>query len=237
MLKESDSEEEVETDAKSSRSRKESRRSKKSSNQAWLQENADETPLDLLDPMAIKSVLASRPNDGKKKEKKEKNGGFKTSADGKLVIDIDDEDDSSDQDDMKSKASRKSRKGKNHDELDEMMDTLSLTRKSTKSANSAKLKQKRRLDDDSDDEAADTKSKFSYKSGGTGIHRNLSKKTVDYGAEYKAKVGFFKLINKESFCGYFLSFFFKKSTGDVKIKNRPDPYAYIPFNPEKLNKR
>ena len=209
MLKESDSEEEeAETDAKSSRSRKESRRSKKSSNQAWLQENADETPLDLLDPMAIKSVLASRPNDGKKKEKKkEKNGGFKTSADGKLVIDMDDEDDSSDQDDMKSKASKKSsRKGRKHDELDEMMDTLSLSRKST---NSAKPKQKRRLDDDSDDDAVDTKSKFSYKSGGTGIHRNLSKKTVDYGAEYKAKVRIFRLRERKDFLSNF-RFFLKE---------------------------
>lgn len=155
----------------------------------WLQEQDEETPLDLLDPMAIKSVLATKPLTKEQQEKrklkelnaKSKNRGFKLSSDGKLLIDDSDEDD----DDVKSKLSRKSNKNKDGGDIEDMMDTLSIGRKST-----ASKKKRSRDDDDSDNEDnVDAKSKFSYKSGGTGIHRNLSaKKSVDYGAEYRAKV-------------------------------------------------
>lgn len=53
-----------------------------------------------------------------------------------------------------------------------------------------------------------------YQAGGSGIHRPMAKKTVP-GAEYKAK----------------------KAKGDVKKKGRHDPYAYIPLNRTKLNRR
>ncbi|XP_069877429.1 RRP12-like protein [Dipodomys merriami] len=53
-----------------------------------------------------------------------------------------------------------------------------------------------------------------YQAGGTGIHRPMAKKTTP-GAEYKAK----------------------KAKGDVKKKGRLDPYAYIPLNRTKLNRR
>ncbi|XP_048959450.1 RRP12-like protein isoform X2 [Canis lupus dingo] len=53
-----------------------------------------------------------------------------------------------------------------------------------------------------------------YQAGGSGIHRPVAKKTTP-GAEYKAK----------------------KAKGDVKKKGRPDPYAYIPLNRTKLNRR
>ncbi|XP_055280941.1 RRP12-like protein [Moschus berezovskii] len=53
-----------------------------------------------------------------------------------------------------------------------------------------------------------------YQAGGSGIHRPAAKKTIP-GAEYKAK----------------------KAKGDVKKKGRLDPYAYIPLNRTKLNRR
>ncbi|KAM5271620.1 RRP12-like protein isoform 2-T2 [Ctenodactylus gundi] len=53
-----------------------------------------------------------------------------------------------------------------------------------------------------------------YQAGGSGIHRPLAKKAVP-GAEYKAK----------------------KAKGDMKKKGRLDPYAYIPLNRTKLNRR
>lgn len=53
-----------------------------------------------------------------------------------------------------------------------------------------------------------------YQAGGSGIHRPVAKKTTP-GAEYKAK----------------------KAKGDVKKKGRLDPYAYIPLNRTKLNRR
>ncbi|XP_058399637.1 RRP12-like protein isoform X2 [Diceros bicornis minor] len=53
-----------------------------------------------------------------------------------------------------------------------------------------------------------------YQAGGSGIHRPVPKKATP-GAEYKAK----------------------KAKGDVKKKGRLDPYAYIPLNRTKLNRR
>ena len=59
-----------------------------------------------------------------------------------------------------------------------------------------------------------------YQAGGSGIHRSLTanqngQKFPDYGAEYRAK----------------------KGKGDIKRKNKPDPYAYVPLKKESLNKR
>ena len=59
-----------------------------------------------------------------------------------------------------------------------------------------------------------------YQTGGSGIHRPLNgnqnaKKFPDYGAEYRAK----------------------KGKGDIKRKDKPDPYAYVPLTKESLNKR
>jgi len=61
-----------------------------------------------------------------------------------------------------------------------------------------------------------------YQPGGGGIHRKLddsedlkTKKQKQYGEEYKAK----------------------KARGDIKLKGKPDPYAYVPLDRQKLNKR
>jgi hypothetical protein len=197
-LKDSDSEDEAQDDSKTIKTNKTNKkgerksRSKKNSNDfAWLQENEDEDPLDLLDPMAIKHVLATKPltkeQIEKKKDEKAKNRGFKQTNDGRLVIDDDSDEDSDN--DMKSKKSTKSKK-KNNNEIDEMMDTLSISKKSYMSTNK---KKKRALDhsDDSDDDAVmDSKSSFRYRAGGSGIHRKIDKnnKQADVGFEYKAKV-------------------------------------------------
>ncbi|GAU93128.1 hypothetical protein RvY_05114 [Ramazzottius varieornatus] len=63
---------------------------------------------------------------------------------------------------------------------------------------------------------------FSYKAGGSGIHRSLKASTKD-----KAKK---KLITGVEYRA-------KKAGGDVKLKGRPDPYAYIPLDPKYTNKR
>jgi hypothetical protein len=179
--------------------RRAQRKERKTDDSAWLQEDENEDPLDLLDPMAIKHVLATRPltkeQIEKKKEKKVKNGGFKATADGRLMIEDSDE---SDDADVKSRKSGKSsgKKKKQPDQIDEMMDTLSIGKKSSASLR----KKKRSLDaddscSDTDDEAAtaksDKRSSFKYKAGGAGIHRKLDKNkqsVPEFGSEYKAKV-------------------------------------------------
>ncbi|XP_055342940.1 LOW QUALITY PROTEIN: RRP12-like protein [Paramacrobiotus metropolitanus] len=67
-------------------------------------------------------------------------------------------------------------------------------------------------------DGADSEDEFKYKAGGTGIHRSLKKgpqKKVHSGAEYRAK----------------------KAGGDMKLKGRPDPFAYIPLNLKDTNRR
>ncbi|KAG8523483.1 RRP12-like protein [Galemys pyrenaicus] len=71
-----------------------------------------------------------------------------------------------------------------------------------------KLKHHRAADDE------DLEMPPQYQAGGSGIHRPVAKK-VTPGAEYKAK----------------------KARGDMKKKGRLDPYAYIPLNRTKLNRR
>ncbi|ESO86543.1 hypothetical protein LOTGIDRAFT_128850 [Lottia gigantea] len=70
-------------------------------------------------------------------------------------------------------------------------------------------------DSDDNDDVIDNKK---YKAGGKGIHRSLESTGKDksgFGVEYKAK----------------------KAGGDVKKKGKPDPYAYVPLDYKRLNKR
>ncbi|XP_060624215.2 RRP12-like protein [Anolis sagrei] len=78
----------------------------------------------------------------------------------------------------------------------------------------SKKAQKRRFREEADDEELGTDVQSKYKAGGTGIHRPLGK-NASTGVEYKAK----------------------KGKGDIKKKGRLDPYAYIPLNIAKLNRR
>lgn len=213
LLKESDDDEEEALDAKTTRtsktnkSERNTKRSEKKANSAghksWIQENDNEDPLDLLDPMAIKNVFATKPltktEIAKKKEREEtsrlKNRGFSMGSDGRLLIQDSDEDETT-PDDMRS---RKSGKVKKTDELDDMMDTLSLSRKSMASKKSQKKRGLDGEDSDEDDGMDDKKSSFSYKAGGTGIHRKLKegeKKPSVYGSEYKAKVSIFYCLER-----------------------------------------
>ncbi|KAM6390031.1 RRP12-like protein isoform 1-T3 [Pluvialis apricaria] len=78
----------------------------------------------------------------------------------------------------------------------------------------SKKTQKRRFREEPDDEEAETRTYPQYRPGGSGIHRQLDKEPA-FGAEYRSK----------------------KGKGDVKKKGQLDPYAYIPLNRAKLNRR
>ncbi|TFK06978.1 neurobeachin [Platysternon megacephalum] len=78
----------------------------------------------------------------------------------------------------------------------------------------SKKAQKRRFREEAEDEEPEDGTQTHYKAGGSGIHRRLGAGPA-LGADYKAKTG----------------------RGDVKKKGRLDPYAYIPLNRAKLNRR
>jgi len=84
--------------------------------------------------------------------------------------------------------------------------------KAPKQIKLGKRKQLENMPDDDDEE-------LKYRPGGRGIHRPQEDappaKQKRFGEEYKAK----------------------KSGGDAKLKGKPDPYAYVPLNRQKLNKR
>ncbi|XP_040291346.1 RRP12-like protein isoform X1 [Bufo bufo] len=77
-----------------------------------------------------------------------------------------------------------------------------------------KKAQKKRFREDNDEDGETAEKTSQYKAGGTGIHRPLSKKP-EFGRAYKSK----------------------KGKGDIKQKGKHDPYAYIPLNKSKLNRR
>ncbi|XP_014677215.1 PREDICTED: RRP12-like protein [Priapulus caudatus] len=102
------------------------------------------------------------------------------------------------------------------DDVDDMMETMDVSSAGRKGG------KKRARDADSDDDNAGQVTPQSYKAGGTGIHRPIAvaKRTLKdqrsaSGLDYKAK----------------------KAGGDIKKKNKPDPFAYIPLNMQSLNKR
>ncbi|NWX87944.1 RRP12 protein, partial [Nothoprocta pentlandii] len=78
----------------------------------------------------------------------------------------------------------------------------------------SKKSQKRRFREEPDDEEMESGAYSQYRAGGSGIHRQLGKEPA-FGTEYRSK----------------------KGKGDVKKKGQLDPYAYIPLNRAKLNRR
>ncbi|XP_064000645.1 RRP12-like protein [Pogoniulus pusillus] len=78
----------------------------------------------------------------------------------------------------------------------------------------SKKSQKRRFREEPDDEEPEAGTHSQYRAGGSGIHRQLDKEPA-FGAEYRSK----------------------KGKGDVKKKGQLDPYAYIPLNRARLNRR
>ncbi|KFQ78909.1 RRP12-like, partial [Phaethon lepturus] len=78
----------------------------------------------------------------------------------------------------------------------------------------SKKSRKRRFREEPDDEEPEAGTYPQYRAGGSGIHRQLDKEPA-FGAEYRSK----------------------KGKGDVKKKGQLDPYAYIPLDRARLNKR
>ncbi|XP_076830227.1 RRP12-like protein [Brachyhypopomus gauderio] len=77
-----------------------------------------------------------------------------------------------------------------------------------------KKKQKRKMEEDLEDDDMEIEPQMKYKAGGVGIHRPLSTRE-ESGVNYKSK----------------------KGKGDVRKKDKCDPYAYVPLRKAQLNRR
>ncbi|XP_070541212.1 RRP12-like protein [Ptychodera flava] len=165
LLQDTDSEDDMDEEEK--KPKKRDRVAKKQKTAAWLQEDADEEPLDFLDPAVSKRVLATNPDLESTKKKAAAKHEFKTAPDGRLIITMDDDDDEGEETSKRKKASM--------DDLDVLMEESA----------PAKGNRKRKLEEDSDEEVI-TK----YKAGGSGIHRPVKvakRSNLPPGAEYRAK--------------------------------------------------
>ncbi|KAL7289625.1 hypothetical protein TKK_0016479 [Trichogramma kaykai] len=213
ILADSDNDyEDSDDDKKSAKSLK-----RKSKKQIYIQESEDMI-VDFNDPTAAKNISTVKPvsSSSTNNPEKPKDGGFKTAPDGRLIIaDSDNESDD-------GRISKKQSKilGLDSDASDDYKDedddkTLKsfktlISNKSKKNSNS----KKRKLDDGAESVVS---SSSKYQAGGSGIHRpvKVRKQEKIPGEEYKHK----------------------KAFGDVKLKGKPEPYAYIPIRRADLNRR
>ncbi|KAM7330209.1 hypothetical protein ACRRTK_011822 [Alexandromys fortis] len=211
ILADSEDEDEEEERGRS----KEQRKLTRQRSRAWLKEGGGDEPLNFLDPKVAQRVLATQPGP---RQGKKKDHGFKVSADGRLIIREEEDGDKAEEED--------GTKGEDEEMTDLMEDAGIRSKK--------KLKRQR--------EAEEDELEIPPRYQGSGIHRPVAKRATP-GAEYKAKVraagrvwaSWYQEENEGA--RKIVPIIILKGKGDVKKKGRLDPYAYIPLNRSKLNRR
>jgi ribosomal RNA-processing protein 12 len=191
----------------------------KKKHQSYIAEGEGNDIVDFLDPSAAQNVTSTMPKPKSSElddqHSKSRNGGFKIAKDGRLII----EDDSDSEEEQHKKKLHFMESDGSDDE-----DTAKNTFRDLVHSSSARKRKHGGSVASSKRSALSSMSiesrPMKYKAGGIGIHRPLNgsssgNRFPDYGAEYRAK----------------------KGKGDVKRKDKPDPYAYIPLKKESLNKR
>ncbi|OAD59899.1 RRP12-like protein [Eufriesea mexicana] len=161
----------------------EPRKNKKrtSRKEAWIQEN--EEIIDLIDPAATRNISTTQPESlSSKTIAKPKDRGFKTAADGRLIITLDNEK-YVDTENKRKKKSLLLHSDSEDDYEDDDDDDLQST------VTSQTLNKKRKFSDNFDNNSVKSGSTSKYQAGGSGIHRSLKRARTEYkpGAEYKAK--------------------------------------------------
>ncbi|XP_060076895.1 RRP12-like protein [Ylistrum balloti] len=171
MLQDTDSEMEEDDNKKKKKGEKKSSKGDKG---AWLQEGNEDEIMDFLDTAASKKVMATKPL-GKKEGTKQKDGGFKKAADGRLIITQEGEDEGA------------GGQISDEDDLDELLEAME------KGSGATKRAKKRKIEDIAS-EAGGSVASSRYKAGGRGIHRSLTgdvnkkiKTDKPIGGEYKSK--------------------------------------------------
>ncbi|XP_026293865.1 RRP12-like protein [Frankliniella occidentalis] len=212
----------------------------KKKSQTWIKEEPGDI-MDLADTMAASKISASKPSTStangmafEKSSKKDKNRGFKTAPDGRLIIADNDNDSSDEEGKRKIKGSKRIptvSDSESDDDNDQDNDGDAMSSRSGPTVKG----RKRKLSANTDARSTTTAGPSAkYQAGGSGIHRPTSTAmSVKSGASGKtAATG--KSSASNAFGSEYRS---KKAKGDVKKKGAPDPYAYVPLNRALLNKR
>ncbi|XP_039293238.1 RRP12-like protein [Nilaparvata lugens] len=190
---------------------------------AWIQENADSF-MDFTSSDANRKITTSKPTDGgglmagKVAVKAvDKNRGFKTAPDGRLIIKDDDNDEGG------AERRRFTIPGLDSEDDDSDLDDAK-SFVSGKSLGKSVPGRKRKMSVSSE---VSSLPPIKYQAGGSGIHRPISSGKSD------GKMSMTKTKTKEAGVEYRS----KKAKGDVKRKGMPDPYAYLPLQRSSLNRR
>ncbi|KAF4533272.1 hypothetical protein B566_EDAN010507 [Ephemera danica] len=204
ILADSDNDD-LECDDKSEQTKTSKHKSK-----AWIRENTDSI-MDFTDPTATRQVIATNPRTLSKPvaaDAKDKNRGFKSAPDGRLIITAD----SDSEDGGDSQLQKKRKSGISIASDDDLEDEEVEESTTGRSVLVPESKRRRALSTSSD---AVTEPAMKYKAGGSGIHRPSrpdskpkSKNSDNTAAEHTG-----------------MEFRAKKARGDVKKKGKPDPYA------------
>ncbi|XP_011315321.1 RRP12-like protein [Fopius arisanus] len=187
---------------------REESKGKKTARRTWIKESGEDI-VDFADPSAARNITGTRPGESVKvKKSKDKDHGFKTAEDGRLIIK--DSDDEEDEESTKKKKKKLPFLGSDSDDdyQEEEDDSKSLV-----SSGDTRPKRKRKLSGSEASSVATSR----YQAGGKGIHRPVKAQRIEKtpGAEFKGK----------------------KAPGDVKKKGKHDPYAYLPLTRASLNRR
>lgn len=166
-----------------------------------------------------------QPNEAdKKKKEKDINRGFKTAVDGRLIIaapkrgaEMSDSDDDDPKQNVSTKRSLESDSNSSDDE-DNRQQIPSRKRKASD------LKS-----------VASSAASSRYVAGGKGIHRSMATASVKSGATGVSRMSM--ATTKSASTVYGGDYKAKKAKGDMKKKDKMDPYAYIPLTRNMLNKR
>ncbi|KAJ1525453.1 hypothetical protein ONE63_010264 [Megalurothrips usitatus] len=231
ILAESDDELDME------KSEKPANKGAKKKAQAWIKEDPGDI-IDLADSMAASRISSSKPSTStghgvtsEKTSKKDKNRGFKTAGDGRLIIADDDSSDDEGEGERKVKTSRRIPTISDSESGDESAEEDNGDVKSTKSGQTTRGR-KRKISGSTDVKSTTTAGPSNkYRAGGGGIHRPVGK-AMSVKSGVSAKTG--RSSASTAFGSDYRS---TKAKGDVKKKGAPDPYAYVPLNRDMLNKR
>ncbi|KAF9337813.1 hypothetical protein BG006_002533 [Podila minutissima] len=173
---------------------------KKQGADAWIKEDGD-TPLDFLDRTVVSRVTASHPSTQTARKVKDLSSAFKTSSDGKLVIDDSESDGEAEAEEVDEEQMELDQAENNY--LESLKSLDGFTRGQGGKIKFNKTNKRGVVGKDEDTEMMDA--------GGPGPIRSKGPKeqrpTKVLGQDFKAK----------------------KAGGDMKKKGRVDPYAYVPL--------
>nr|CAG4640604.1 EOG090X00E0 [Eulimnadia texana] len=186
---------------------------KRQTARAWIHEDSSSI-VDLLDPKAAQKVSATDPTAAEDSSRYKKlESLFKKAPDGRIIIEDSESDSESE--------------GASDDDISEAMDDLTVGKKRKAPVSGA-----------SDRGSVRGEPAFKYQAGGSGIHRPISdggaeRSVLKMSSKMKKKMG----VQEKKIQDVGAEYRSTKAQGDVKRKDKPDPFAYVPLTRQVLNKR